>query len=155
MRYLGVDPGEKRLGVAVSDPTGTISAPLTVIRHISREIDAAAIAQIAAEQDAIQIIVGQSLDEDGNPSYQGRRAARFADAIKRQTHIPVVLWDESDTTRAAQEVRLRMGVARKKRQGHLDDLAAAVLLQSYLDAQSSTSALYDPPSESVQTHNCR
>jgi len=154
MRYLGVDPGEKRLGVAVSDPTGTIATPLTVIQHISREIDAAVLAQIAAEQEAGRIIVGQSLDDEGNPGYQGRRAARLAETIQRQTPIPVVLWDEWDTTRTAQEVRNRMGVSRKKRQGHLDDLAAAVLLQSYLDAHSSNPTVHDPIPGSTQSTEC-
>jgi putative Holliday junction resolvase len=127
------------LGIAVSDPTGTISTPLAVIRHLSREVDAAAIAQIANEQEAGQIIIGQSLDEEGNPTYQGRRAARLAEAIRRQTTIPVALWDEWNTTRSAREIRVRMGSSRNKRQGHLDDLAAAILLQSYLDAQGSES----------------
>jgi putative Holliday junction resolvase len=134
MRILAVDPGEKRLGIAISDPTGTIANPLTVIQHTSRALDAGQIAQFASEHEAGQIVVGQSLDEDGHPTPQGRRAARLAEAIRQQTDLLVVLWDESSSTQAAQGARRIMGVPRRKRAGHLDEIAATVILQTYLDA---------------------
>lgn len=133
MRILAVDPGEKRLGIAISDPTGKIANPLTVIIHISRVIDAATIADLANTQGAEKIIVGQALDEDGLPGPQGRKAARLAEAIRSQTTLPVELWDESGSTYAARQARLSMGVRRSQRRGHLDDLAATVILQSFLD----------------------
>ncbi len=134
-RILAVDPGEKRIGLALSDPTATISNPLQVIAHVSRAVDAALIVQIAAEREAVLILVGQPLDEEGLPNTpEARHAARLADAIREQTSIPVQLWDESGSTQAAQSIRRSMGVSRRKRAGHLDDLAAAVILQSYLDA---------------------
>ena len=136
MRVLAVDPGSKRIGLAVSDPTGTIANPLTVIEHVSRPLDAAAVAAIAAEQGAGLIVVGQSLDEDGQPNFEGRRAARFAGALQGQTGIPVRLWDEAFTTRDARAARLSMGVKRSQRRGHLDEIAATVLLQSFLDSRS-------------------
>jgi len=136
MRILAVDPGEKRIGIALSDPTATIANPLTVIQHVSRALDAAAIAQTALENQAGLIVVGQALDADGGSTPQSRRAARLAAAIRSQTDLPVVLWDESGSTQAARAARLAMGVPRRKRRGHLDDLAATVILQSYLDAQS-------------------
>jgi putative Holliday junction resolvase len=134
MRILAVDPGEKRLGIAISDPTGTIANPLAVLEHISRPLDAAAIAQLAIEQQAGKIIVGQALDENNVPTPEGRKAARLAEAIQAQTELPVELWDESGSTQAAQQARRAMGVSRKKRSGHMDDVAATVILQSYLDA---------------------
>jgi putative Holliday junction resolvase len=135
-RVLAVDPGEKRIGLAVSDPTATISNPLRVLTHTSRAVDAARIAQEAADLEAVLIIVGQPLDEEGQPDTpQARHAARLAQAIQEQTSVPVRLWDESGSTKAAQAARRAMGVNRRKRAGHLDDLAAAVILQSYLDAQ--------------------
>ncbi len=136
MRILAVDPGEKRIGIAISDETGTIANPLTVLRHVRRNIDAAAVAAIAAERGAELIIVGQSLDENGNPTFEGRRAARFARALEEQTTLPVRLWDEAFSTQKARAARIAMGVSRKKRAGHLDDLAATVILQSFLDSQS-------------------
>lgn len=134
MRILAVDPGSKRIGLALSDPTGSIANPLAVLQHVSRLVDAAAVAEQAATHAAGLIIVGQSFDEDGNPSFEGRRAGRFAEALRTQTAIPVILWDESFTTRDARLARLQMGASRKRRSGHLDDLAATLLLQSYLDA---------------------
>ncbi len=133
-RVMAVDPGEKRLGIALSDPTATIANPLTVIGHVSRAIDAAVIAQLAQEYGAGLIVMGQALDDDNQPTLQSRRAARLASAIRHQTQIPVVLWDESGSTQAAQSARLRLGTSRRKRKGHLDDLAATYILQTFLDA---------------------
>ncbi len=134
MRVLSVDPGEKRLGIALSDPTGTIANPLTVLTHVSRPLDAASIAQLANDHKAKLIVVGQAIDEEGKPSPQGRRAARLAAAIRSQTDLPVELWDESYSTQDARNARILLGSPRRKRRGHLDDLAAAVILQSYLDS---------------------
>ncbi|MGD2159023.1 MAG: Holliday junction resolvase RuvX [Anaerolineales bacterium] len=136
MRILAVDPGEKRIGLAISDPSGTIANPLTVIKHVSRGKDAAAITQIAFQYDAGRIVVGQALDLDGEPTFEGRRSARLAAAIRTKTDIPVELWDESGSTQTAQRARIKMGVPRKKRRGHLDELAATVILQSYLDSRT-------------------
>lgn len=133
MRVLAVDPGEKRIGLAVSDESGTIANPLMVIKHVARNVDAARVALAAAENRVGRIIIGQSFDEDGNPNPAGRRAQKFAQALRAQTDIPIEMWDESFTTRDARAARLAMGVSRRKRAGHLDDLAATVLLQDYLD----------------------
>jgi putative Holliday junction resolvase len=134
MRILAVDPGSKNLGIALSDPTGTIANPLTVLKHTSRPVNAAAIIEIAEKKDANLIVVGQSLDQHGKPSFEGRRAARLAAEIRSSSEIQVVLWDESFSTNEARQARIALGASRQKRQGHLDDLAATVILQSYLDA---------------------
>ena len=134
MRILAVDHGEKRIGLAVSDLTGTIANPLTVIQHVSRTVDAAQVATIAAENEAGLIVIGQSFDEDGQPNLAGRRAARFAGALREQTDLPVELWDESFSTQNARAARIQMGVSRKQRGSHLDEIAATIILQSYLDA---------------------
>ena len=134
MRILAIDPGEKHLGVAISDPTGTIANPLTVITHVARLVDAATIAGLALDKEAGLIVIGQALDDEGEPTPQSRRAVRFAEAVRLQTSLPVELWDESGSTQAAREARFAMGVSRRKRRGHLDDLAATVILQSYLDS---------------------
>jgi len=138
MRILAVDHGEKRIGLAISDPTGTIANPLTVVKHVSRAIDATQVATIASEHEAGLIVIGQSFDEDGQPNLAGRRAARFAEALQSQTNIPIQMWDESFSTQKARAARIQMGVSRKQRAGHLDDIAATVILQSYLEAHSSS-----------------
>jgi len=134
MRILAVDHGSKRIGLAISDPTGMIANPLAIIPHTSRVVDAAAVAEQAESHEAGLIIVGQSFDESGQPNFEGRRSARFAAALRTQTSIPVILWDEDFTTQNALSARIAMGASRKKRSGNLDDLAATVLLQSYLDS---------------------
>ncbi len=138
MRILAIDPGEKRLGLALSDPTSTIASPLTTLKHVARALDAASIAQIAADHGAGLIVIGQALDNEGQPTPQSRKAARLADAIREQTEIPVILWDESGSTQAARSASTAMGISARKRRrqghGHLDELAAAVILQDYLDA---------------------
>lgn len=134
MRILAVDHGEKRIGLAISDPTGTIANPLKVIYHVSRAIDAAHVAEIAVDNAVELVVLGQSFDEEGRPNLAGRRAARFADALKTQMQIPILLWDESFSTQDARAVRIELGGSRKKRAGHLDELAATMILQSYLEA---------------------
>lgn len=136
-RVLCVDPGEKRLGLAISDPSGSIASPLRVIPHVSRAIDAAMIAQIAEEEGAGKIIIGQPLDAEGLPhTPEARHSASVAAAVQAQTALPVELWDESGSTKAARAARLAAGVPRRKRAGHLDEVAAAIILQDYLDAHS-------------------
>lgn len=133
-RILAVDPGDVHIGLAISDPTGTIANPLQVLNHVSRLVDAAGIARLAQENGVELIVVGQAFDEEGLPNLSGRKASRLAEAIQTQTSIPVRLWDESGSTQAARSARIALGVRRSKRRGHMDDLAAVVILQTYLDA---------------------
>ena len=134
MRILAVDHGEKRIGLALSDPTATIVRPLKVIGHVSRLLDAAQVANVAHENEGGLIVIGQSFDEQGRPNLAGRRAATFAAALQEQTRIPIVLWDESFSTQEARAAQIELGVSRKKRAGHQDALAAVVILRSYLES---------------------
>ena len=133
MRILAVDHGEKRIGLALSDPTATIASPLRVVKHVSRLIDAAQVANLANENEVGLIVIGQSFDEEGNPNLAGRRAAKFAEALKEQTNIPIELFDESFSTQDARATRIEMGVSRKQRSGHMDELAAVMILRSYIE----------------------
>jgi putative Holliday junction resolvase len=143
MRIMAVDPGEKRIGIAISDPTGTIANPLVVLNHISRLIDAAQINTLAEEHGAGLILVGSTTDENGQLTPQGRGASRLAAAIRAQTSLPVELWDESGSTQAARQASIAMGVhaSKRRRQGHshLDELAATYILQTYLDSHIASS----------------
>ncbi len=132
-RILAVDLGEKRIGLAVSDPTGMIANPLGVISHVNRLEDAQQILRRAAELGVDQIVIGQPLDGEGNEGRSARHARVFAEALQALTALPVILWDESGSTQAARQARIALGASRKKRSGHLDDLAATYILQTYLD----------------------
>lgn len=136
-RIMAVDPGEKHIGVAISDPTMTIASPLTVLKHISMKLDAAQIAQLATDHHTQNIVVGQALGTEGEPTPSSRHAERLAEAIRTQTAIPVILWDESGSTRTARQARIEMGLNRTRRSGHLDEMAAVVILQTYLDERSA------------------
>ncbi len=153
MRVLAVDPGDKRLGIAISDPTGTIASPFTVLKHVSRLDDAAAIAQIARDHSVEKIVIGESLDEENRPTLQSQRASNLALEISQRINLPVVLWDESGSTQTARQARIEMGVRRSKRRGHMDELAAAVILQSYLDAQLESGSADMIPSANGDSGN--
>jgi putative Holliday junction resolvase len=133
-RILGVDPGDKRIGIAISDPTQTIASPYTVLEHTSRVGDARAILAIGEENQIGLVLIGQALNWDGDISPQGEKAARLAKEIQSLGNIPVKLWDEYGSTSIARNSRQLMNLPRKKRQGHHDHIAAVVILQSYLDS---------------------
>ena len=132
MKVLAIDPGDKRLGIAISDPSGTLARPLCVISHQSRVKDAQKIVEIAKDEGVELIVVGWALDSAGEVGFRARKSQRLADEIKNYSDIPIRMWDESYTTQAAIDSRIKLGVSRKKRKGHLDDLAASILLQDFL-----------------------
>ena len=139
MRILGLDVGERRVGIAVSDPTGTVARPLRVLMRGSREEDFAAIAALVAEHDVGLVVVGQPLSLDGTEGPQARRVARYAEALAAGLGVEVVLWDERYTTVRAHEI-LAQRSKRKRRAGtggEVDSIAAAVILQSYLDSENN------------------
>ena len=133
-RILAVDPGSKRIGIALSDPFRKLATPLTVILHKSLEMDCVKIAQLITQHEVKLVIVGQPLGADNEINRQSRHSQKVAEGLRTVVSVPVELWDESDSTNTAQEIKLELGVNRKKRAGHQDHVAAAVILQSYLDA---------------------
>ena len=123
---LSVDPGEVRIGLAISDPTRTIARPLEVMRHTSRAADVLGILERVARQGAGAIVVGVAMNSEGEVGPQARRGLRLAEALRQQTSVPVETWDESGSTLAAR----RGG----RDDPMLDARAAAVILQEYLNA---------------------
>jgi putative Holliday junction resolvase len=123
---LSVDPGEVRIGLAISDPTRTIARPLEVMRHTSRAADVLGILDRVGRQGAGAIVVGVAMNSEGEVGPQARRGLRLAEALRHQTSVPVETWDESGSTLAAR----RGG----RDDPMLDARAAAVILQEYLDA---------------------
>ncbi len=138
-KVLAVDSGSERLGVAISDATGTIANPLLVFKHTKREQDAEKIVELAGENEVSEIIIGQAFYSDGTPNPSGRKSARLADAIKEITQIPVILWDEYESTKLARQAMKELRSGKKKQRSHLDDLAATVILQDYLDSNPGRS----------------
>ena len=150
MRALALDVGDRRVGVAVSDESGLVAAPLTVLRRASKVEDFARIARLAREQHVGTLVVGHPLNADGSAGSQAQRVARYAMALRQALsseglELPVVLWDEYLSTQQAQAAMIAAGRKAKDRRARIDAVAAAVILQDYLDAQRS-SAL-DPVEE--------
>ena len=143
MRLLSLDVGQRRIGVAIADPTGIIATPLMTIVRETREQDFAAIAEVVRKHEVKQVVVGLPLSLDGSESGQARTTKRFAGMLQRRLSVPVVLWDERFTTREAEAILLRTrsaGARRKARdRGEVDAIAAAVILQSYLDSAAEQS----------------
>jgi putative Holliday junction resolvase len=146
-KIMAIDPGAERIGVAISDLTATIANPLTVIKHVQRNKDAERIVTIALEKSVKLIVIGQAFYSNGEPNPSGRKSARLAEAIMQITDIPVVLWDEHESTQLARKARREMGV-KKKQNSHMDDLAATIILQSYLDSLPNHSNYSDHSLES-------
>lgn len=138
MRILSLDVGERRIGVAIADPTGTVAKPLAAIVRGAREEDFVTISRLVAEHEVEKVVVGLPLSLNGTQSNQTRTITRYAGALRGKLPVPVVLWDERLTTAGAEEILLqtRGSQARRKarRSGDLDSIAAALILQSYLDS---------------------
>jgi putative holliday junction resolvase len=142
-RILGLDVGEKRLGVALSDPMQVVARPLAVIRRGARTEDYATLGRLIQEHQVVQIVCGYPLSLDGTEGPQGRRVRRYAEALQEALSVPVVLWNESYSTVEAEEVMqiTQPRLSPRRRRGWIDAVAAAVILQSYLAARLEP----DPP----------
>lgn len=142
MRIVGLDVGERRIGVAVSDVSGTLARPLAVLCPAGLETDAVQlaaeeIARLAGEEDGVaSVVVGLPRHLDGTPSVMTSRVERFASELATRTALPVALQDERLSSREAESrlaLREKDWRARKKR---LDAAAAAIILQDYLDSRA-------------------
>jgi putative Holliday junction resolvase len=138
MRWLALDVGERRVGVAVSDPTGLIASPLAVIRRASKAQDFGQIVKLVRQQGAEGLVIGHPLNDDGSAGSQARRIERYAAALLAALHtegldLPMVLWDERMSTWQAQEAMIAAGRKARDRRGWVDAVAAAVILQEYLE----------------------
>lgn len=130
MILLGIDLGERRIGIAASDALGLTARPLTVIEHKSLREDIARVGELGRRQRAEKIVVGLPLSMDDSPGPMTRRARRFANALRRELGIAVEMWDERLTSVEAESAVRGTG----RRRELLDKVAAAIILQSYLDA---------------------
>ena len=134
MRLMALDIGDRRIGVALSDPGRTLSRGLQVIQRRSIEADMALIASLVSEHEVERIIVGHPLRLDGSVGEQARRVEEYAGELEEAVGVPVVFWDESYSTERARQVMIEAGRKRADRKKRLDAVAAAVILQDYLDS---------------------
>ena len=135
MRALGIDLGSKRIGVAVSDRSGTIASPFTVLqRSGSVARDHRAIADLVAEEEAEVVVVGLPLNMNGTAGPAAKAAQKEAAALATVVPVPVTLFDERRTTVTADMAMMEARMNAQARREVVDKVAAAVLLQQWLDA---------------------
>jgi len=133
-RRLGLDVGDRKIGVALSDPEGILASPLTIIRRSDNQADMAALIEIIIGHQVGQIVVGLPRSMDGSLGIQAEKVIAFKEELSRHTDVPIDFRDERLSTVSARRL-LRMG---RKTKGKIEDdaIAAAVILQSYLDERS-------------------
>lgn len=132
-RYVAFDIGDKRIGVAVSDPFNTYALPSQTYFRKGFKTDVEAIAKIAEEKGATKIICGLPVNFDGSEALQTEKARRFIQALSEKTSVPVECEDERFTTKMAHETLISEGMSREKRKNYVDALAAANILDGYLN----------------------
>lgn len=138
VRALGVDPGSKRIGLAVSDRSGTIASPLTVLqRSRSRDHDLHELARIVREEEADVVVFGLPLNMDGSRGPAARAAVAESRRLATLVDVPVELHDERLTTVTAERDMLAAGLDALQRRRVVDKIAAAIMLQSWLDARAT------------------
>lgn len=138
---LGVDYGERRVGLAISDPTATIATPLPVLRRrMGQRPPVAAITRLARAHDAVAIVVGLPMTLDGGESEWTTEVRRFGDRLAQRTGLPLHWVDERLTSVEAERAVRASGLPRAKREekGRIDTAAAMLILQRYLDGGGTT-----------------
>jgi len=134
VRILGIDYGSRRIGVAFCDELGmTAQGAATLIRK-NRKADLDAIAELVRHYNIERIVIGYPLRLDGSEGVQCEKVNRFCRRLEARFSIPVIRWDETLSTKEAEEIIHRTGIPPKKRDGSVDRVAASIILQGYLNA---------------------
>lgn len=136
-RILALDLGDKRIGVALSDPTQTLASPHTIIERVSDEQAIRDILKIATENKVNLIIVGLPRSMDGSIGHQAEKVQSFTGQLEKQTTIPIEYCDERFTTVTAMRLKQESSAKKLKRKTRFDAMAAAIILQEYLDEQAA------------------
>jgi putative Holliday junction resolvase len=138
VRALGIDPGSKRIGLAVSDLSGTIASPLMVLqRSKSRQHDLHELARIARDEEAEVIVIGLPLNMDGSQGKAAKAAIAEGRRLATLVDVPIEMHDERLTTVTAERSMLDAGLNAIERRKVVDKIAAAIMLQSWLDSRAA------------------
>ncbi|EJW17119.1 Holliday junction resolvase RuvX [Paenibacillus alvei] len=136
MKILGLDYGDRRIGVAISDAFGWTAQGLEVIERRKPEDDLKRLGDIVKEHGVEAIVLGLPKNMNGTVGPRGELSMSFAEQLKQSFGLPVHLWDERLSTVSAERTLLEADVSRKKRRQVIDKMAATIILQTYLDYQS-------------------
>lgn len=132
---MGLDVGDKTIGVAVSDALGLTAHGVEVIRRSALDRDFSRLQQLMKEYGVERIVIGLPINMDGSHGPRAKKSQDFAKLAEKRLAVPVSLWDERLTTASAERTLLAADVSRRRRKQVIDKLAASLILQSYLDAQ--------------------
>lgn len=139
---LAIDPGERRLGLAISDPEGVLASGLEVYQRRGLEEDLCYLQEVVEEWDVGEIVLGLPQNMNGSLSERAEEVLEFGRLLEERLHLPVYLFDERLTTAEAERVLLEADLSRQRRKQLRDKLAAVLILQGYLDQRRRSS----PPS---------
>ena len=133
-RFLGLDIGAKRIGIAVSDELGILASPVSYVQRGSGELTA--FRDLILRYEPVRLVAGLPSGMSGHEGPQARSVRTYTDALARMLELELVYWDERLTTTIAEKQLIASGARRDKRREQIDALAAAVMLQSYLDSEA-------------------
>lgn len=135
---MGLDVGSKTVGVAVSDELGYSAHPIATLRRTNLVADLRQLTTLITQQEVVRLIVGLPLNMNGSEGLRVGESRRLGDALAEQTQLPVVYWDERLTSVAAEKSLIEANVSRKRRKQLIDQVAACLILQGWLDSQSGS-----------------
>ncbi|RBP68392.1 putative Holliday junction resolvase [Alkalibaculum bacchi] len=133
-RILGLDVGDKYIGVAVSDLLGITAQGVSTLRRQKLDEDLDQIKKIVEEYQVKQIVIGLPKNMDGSIGIQGNKAINFGNYLKKRLNCEIIFWDERLTTKIAQNILIEGNVRREKRKAFIDKIAAQSILQNYMDS---------------------
>jgi putative Holliday junction resolvase len=142
---MGLDVGEVRIGVALSDETGLIAGGLATLQRVSWQKDLAALAEAVNQHEVNEIVVGNPINMDGTSGHRSERIEDFVRRLREVTPTTITLWDERFSSVSAEQVLIEGGMQRGKRRQVIDKLAAVIILQNYLDYQNASRARLEAP----------
>lgn len=133
-RMLGLDYGDVRVGVAITDPCRIICSPHTVLSRVTDDLVADEVVKLCEEKQVDQLVVGLPLNMDGSAGDAARKVEAFVEILESKTDISIALWDERLSTVSAQKSLIAAGTRRDKRKGLVDKVAAQIILQNYMES---------------------
>ncbi|PYS44602.1 MAG: Holliday junction resolvase RuvX [Acidobacteria bacterium] len=135
MRVMALDVGDKTIGVAISDALLLTAQARPTVRRKDIAADIEKLRRLAQENEVHEVVVGQPLHMDGQPSPQSQKVARFAEQLRKVLDLPIIFWDERLTSFEAEQHLEQMGLNWRQRREQVDKIAAMIILQNYLDSR--------------------
>lgn len=132
---MGLDVGSKTVGIAISDELGLTAQPITTVRRTNKKADLEALQRLIDDNGVTHLVVGLPLNMNGTEGPRAGESRKLGDALAEQSNLPAIYWDERLTSVAAEKSLIEADVSRKKRKDVIDQVAACLILQGWLDAQ--------------------